>query len=305
MRIASSQFQGTLTRTMQINESRLAKLTQQMSSGLRVPLPSDDPISNVRLSRLTREEAMIAQYQDNIGALKIRLQKNEGYLSSMSNDMQQARDLLVWALDGGNAATDLNAMVGSLQSLKQSLLFTANSTDQEGRYVFSGTMTGTRPVTDSGIPAAPGVPRYTFVGNTDQQQVVVGNSITQSANVDIKGIEDLLNLLDQTIGALSVPGVSINDPATRAVVASTLDGVDTAMDTVGVKIASLGGAQNILSTLAANHSNVSVSNQSALLDIGKLDYYAAASDLAGYTMAMQATQKAYAKVSQLTLFDLL
>lgn len=303
MRIASSQFQSTLIRTMQTNESQLAKLTQQMSSGLRVPLPSDDPIANVRLSRLSREEAMVAQYQDNIGALKVRLQKNEGYLSNMSVDMNEARDLLVWALDGGNASTDLNAMVNALRSLKDSLLFTANSTDQEGRYIFSGTETGTESIaTDLLQPAGS---RYSFEGNTGQQLVVVGNSLTQSANVDIGGIEDLLNRLDQTVEALSVVGVNINDPATRALVTGTLQSVDVSMDLVGVKIASLGGAQNILSTLSSNHSNVSVSNQSALLDIGKLDYYAAASDLAGYTMAMQATQKAYAKVSQLSLFDLL
>lgn len=303
MRIASNQFQSTLIRTMQTNESQLAKLTQQMSSGLRVPLPSDDPIANVRLSRLSREEAMIAQYQDNIGALKVRLQKNEGYLSNMSVDMNEARDLLVWALDGGNASTDLNAMVNALRSLKDSLLFTANSTDQEGRYIFSGTETGTESIaTDLLQPAGS---RYSFEGNTGQQLVVVGNSLTQSANVDIGGIEDLLNRLDQTVEALSVVGVNINDPATRALVTDTLQSVDVSMDLVGIKIARLGGAQNILSTLSSNHSNVSVSNQSALLDIGKLDYYAAASDLSGYTMAMQATQKAYAKVSQLSMFDLL
>ncbi len=303
MRIASGQFQMTLTRTMQLNEARLAKLTQQMSSGQRVPLPSDDPIATVRLSRLSREEAMIAQYQDNIGALKIRLQRNEGYLSAMSVDMNQLRDLLVWALDGGNTSADLEAMVGSLHSLKESLLYTANSKDQEGRYVFSGTLTEVPAITED--LTQPIGARYSFSGNTAKQQVVVGNGITQNANVDLSGIENLLNLLDSAMDVLSAPGVNINDPVTRQVVVDTLGGVDVAMESVGVKIADLGGAQNILSTLSANHGNVSLSNQLALIELGRLNYAGAASDIAGYTMAMEATQKAYAKVSQLTLFDLL
>jgi flagellar hook-associated protein 3 FlgL len=52
-----------------------------------------------------------------------------------------------------------------------------------------------------------------------------------------------------------------------------------------------------------NHSNVSLSNQQALIDLGQLDYGDAAVKLNGYTSAVQATQKAYAQVSKLSLFD--
>jgi flagellar hook-associated protein 3 FlgL len=311
MRVASSHFESTITYTMQNSEARLAKLVQQISSGLRVPLPSDDPVASVRLSRLLREEAMVSQYRDNIGALKIRLQKNEGYLSSMTSDMNQARDLLVWALDASSTPSDLNAMVGSLRSLKESLFFTANSKDQEGRYIFSGTTTNVAPIAE-GASSLPVGTRYSFKGNTQKQQVAVGNNMTMSANVDISGIEELLNKLDQAIELLSAPGInmSVNNPlgapgTTRDMVAATLDSIDVAMDSVGIKTASLGGAQNILSTLGANHSNISLSNQTALIDIGRLDYAKAAAEISSFTAAIESTQKAYAKVSQLSLFDML
>jgi flagellar hook-associated protein 3 FlgL len=57
----------------------------------------------------------------------------------MVNDMNSGRDLMVWALDGSNTPDDLNAMVTSLTSLRDSLMYNANTVDQEGRYVFSGT----------------------------------------------------------------------------------------------------------------------------------------------------------------------
>jgi flagellar hook-associated protein 3 FlgL len=81
--------------------------------------------------------------------------------------------------------------------------------------------------------------------------------------------------------------------------------LDTTLDAINGKIAGLGGAQNILATLDSNHGNVSVSNQQALITLGKLDYGAAATELSGYSTALEATQKAYSRVSGLSLFDVL
>jgi flagellar hook-associated protein 3 FlgL len=303
MRIASSQYQTTMNVALQQNQERISYVNQQMASRQRILLPSDDPVDTVRMSRLRREESAVEQYRDNIAALKIRLTKNESYLTSMVNDMMQGRDLLVWSSDGGNAPADLAAMVSPLTALRESLLYSANTIDQEGRYVFSGTQTGTAPIAFNAA-AAPGS-RYSFAGNTNDQAVVVGNGITQVANGNMSGIETMLNQLDLTIATLGAPGVTANDPTVRAVLAANLDGFDDALDLISGKIAVLGGSQNILDTLAVNHSNVSLSNQMALTDIGQLDYGLAATELNGYTSALEATYKAYAKIGNLSLFSVL
>ena len=300
MRIATSQYQSTMNQSLQVNQERIGYLTQQMASGQRIQLPSDDPVDNVRLSRLRREESTLNQYRENIAAIKIRLSKNEDYLTSMVNDMIQGRDLLVWSSDGSNTPDDLRAMVSPLTSLRESLLYTANAVDQEGRYVFSGTQTDTAPIAFD--PAAAAGARYTFAGNTNDQTVVVGNGITQVANGNVKGVEDLLNQLDAVIDALSQPTMNPSDPALRALLAANLDGFDTALNLVSGKVAVLGGSHNILDTLDINHSNVSLSNQMALTDIGQLDYGFAATELNGYSNALQATYKAYAKIGNLSLF---
>ena len=303
MRIATSQYQSTLNRSLSLNQDRITDLTAQLASGQKISVPSDDPVTSVRLSRLKREENAIAQYRSNIGAVKITLQKNETYLQSMVGDMQEGRDLLVWASDGGNASADLGAMVNSMSALRDSLYYSANMKDAEGRYIFSGTLSNTPAISFN--PAAAAGSRYTYTGNNGQQKVTVGLGITQTANVDVQGMETLLNQMDSTIAALQVPGVDANNPAVRAVLGANLDGVDTAMGLISTKIATFGGAQNILSTLDANHANVSLSNAMAVSDLGGLDYGVASTDLAGYTMALQSTYKAYAKVSSLSLFDAL
>jgi flagellar hook-associated protein 3 FlgL len=303
MRIATSQFQASMNRSLQINQTEIAKLTEQMATGNKIQVPSDEPIANVRLSRLRREENIVSQYVENIDAVKIRLSKNETYLTSMVGDMGAARDLFVWASDGSNTPDDLNAMVNSLGALRDSLYFSGNTRDEEGKFLFSGTLTNTEALAFDPA-AAPGA-RYSYTGNAGVQEVVVGNGITQAANVTVDGMQDYLNQLDIAIDMLSQPTVDPGDPALKAALRTALDGTDTALNLIAGKIANFGGAQNVLDTLTGNHANVSLSNKMAITDIAQLDYGLAATQLTGYNNALQATYQAYAKVSNLSLFNVL
>jgi flagellar hook-associated protein 3 FlgL len=121
----------------------------------------------------------------------------------------------------------------------------------------------------------------------------------------VSGLEKLLNQLDQTIATLSAPGVNPNDPAVHATIAANLKGFDAGMDLLSGKVAVLGGQQNILNTIDANHGNVSLSNQMAITEIGQLDVGAAAIELGGYSTALQASYKAYSKIGNLSLFSAL
>lgn len=303
MRIASTQYHSTMNQALQNVSGETSALMQKMSSGLRLLHPSDDPITSVRLLRLTREEAALNQYRDNIGALKSRLQNNEAYLDGMQADLLQVRDHLVWAADGANSPADLQAMASPLKALRDSLFYTANTRDQEGRYLFSGTATATAAI--SYDPDAEAGQRYRYDGDTEQQLVVVGNDITESANVSLPELARMLNQLDGTIAKLDAPDLSVADPTVRRNVADSLDCLDLTVAAISSKIAGLGGANNTLDTMDANHGNVSLSNQQAMLTLGELDYAEASVNLNSYMIALQATQKTYGKVSNLSLFDVI
>lgn len=303
MRIASTQYHATMGSALETASVAVENLMQQMASGQRLLRPSDEPVTSVRLARLAREEANLDQYRSNIGALKSRLQQNETYLDGMTKDMMQARELLVWAADGSNSSEDINAMAGSLQSLRDSLFYSTNNRDHEGRYLFSGTAVSTPTITYDAAAAVGS--RYSFTGNVDVQKVVVGNGVTQDANVTLSEMATLLNQLDQTSATLAAPGADVNTPAVHAIVAAGLDGLDSALNSIGGKIASLGGAQDILETMETNHANVSLSNKQAVITLGQLDYGEAAVQLNAYTVALEATQKAYGKVSALSLFNVI
>lgn len=303
MRIASTQYHATMNTALQNASARLELILQKMASGQKYMLPSENPIASVRMSRLAREEATLDQYRENIAALRERLTRNEQYLDAMSADMLSARELMVWAADGSNTSADVNAMASSLQPLMDSIFFTANAQNAEGRYEFSGSATSTPTITYD--PAAPVGARYTYTGNTDVQLVVVGNGVTQPANVALDEMAATLNQLDEVRAVLTAPNVSVNDPAVRAVISATMNALDGTLESISGKIATLGGSQNILTTLEENHSSVSLSNKQAALVLGQLDYADAAVKLNGYTTAVQATQRAYGAVSKLSLFDVI
>lgn len=298
MRIATTQYQATLGRSLELNQTMASRISQQMSTGKAILVPSDDPVTNVRISRLLREESIVGQYRENIASVKIRLTKNESYMSGMVGDLGAAHDLLVWAADGSNTPDDLKSMVGSLEALRDSILYNANTRDQEGKYIFAGTDVTTKPIEFDGTT-------YSYAANTGEQKVVVGNGITQTVNVDVSGVETVLNDLNTAIEALRNTTTDSSHDPLKSVLSNTMASVESAQEALAAKIAKFGGAQNVLTTLDGNHANVSLSNKTAINDLAQLDYGVASTELAGYNMALQASYQSYSKISNLSLFNVL
>lgn len=302
MRIASQQFSSTMLATLRAGNSKLADLTTKMATGQRVQRASDDPIAAVRLLLLDRDTSVLQRFQKNIDTLSVRLQKNEAHLDGMLDTVMSAQDSLLSAADGSHSAADLNALAGPLRTLLDNLKQAANAKDGDGNYLFGGTQTDTPPIAYD--PTAPAGSRYSFAGNSELQQVVIGHGVTQTANVTVDHLADVLNKLEVAVEAMEDPNVDPSDPAVRGVLTAALDSVKSnGIDAVSAKIAHLGGAQNTLSLMAENHSAQLVANGQATALVGELDAAEAIDKITNYMTAMQGTYKIYGRIQQLSLFD--
>ncbi|MFH5254440.1 flagellar hook-associated protein FlgL [Burkholderia semiarida] len=304
MRISSQHFSQTMLTTLRASNGKAAELMQKISTGQRIQRVSDDPIGAVRLMQLEREASKLGQYQKNIDTLSVRLQQSEAHLDGMLQTAMSANDMLLAASDGSSTAADLNAMAGPLRTLTESLAQAVNAKDGNGNYLFSGTLTD--------MPAfeydadAPAGSRYRFAGNLGQQQVAIGNGVTQPANVTVENLERVLNDLDRAAQVLADPDVDGADPATRALLADTLDVLrGGGIDGLSGKIAALGGAQNTLTLMSTNHAAMQVANGQASTLVGELDFAEAVDELNRYVMAVQGTYQAYGKIQQLSLFEVI
>lgn len=304
MRITNSQSTSILLNSMNQNTSKMSELMQQMSSSNRIQHPSDDPIASVRILRIQRSEASLTQYGSNITNVSGNLSTQETNLQSTSDTMLNIRDLLLWAANGSNSTEQLNAMAGELSTLESTLVSYLNVRDEEGRYLFSGTLSDRPAVVYDSVTGT-----YAANGNDKTRQAAVANGVLVDENVPIQPLfgtgMDLLNKLHGLVATLKNPALNASDPATVQSIRDTINQLDDSHGKVLGAITDLGGRQNTLTLLNTSNQDVSLVNQKIEGDLSAVDYSKASIDLGNYKLALQATQKTYMTVNGLSLFSLL
>ncbi|WP_395502385.1 flagellar hook-associated protein FlgL [Ectopseudomonas mendocina] len=304
MRITNSQITSMMHNSMNASSAELGKLMQQMATNKRLLLPSDDPIASVRVLRVQREESSLEQFRKNIANVSGSLSTQEANLKSTSDAMLNVRDLLLWAANGSNTSEDLSAMAGELSIIEDTIFSFANVRDEEGRYLFSGTLSDT-----PALAFDTATQTYSVTGNDKHRQAAVANGVLVDENVTAASIfgagVGVLNELRGLISTLQDPALDATDPAVRQQIVDTLGALDEAHGRVMGSITELGGRQNALTLLTDSNEDVSLVNQKIEGELSRLDYAGATIDLNDYQLALGATQKTYLKINQMSLFSLL
>lgn len=298
MRITNAQINAIMNSSLGHNAAATGKLMQQMATGKRIIVPSDDPIASVRLLRIAREESSLTQYQHNIKSLSGRLSAAETNLQAGSDTLLEMRDLLIWAANrSAYSDENLTSMASELASLEETFVSYLNVRDEEGRYYFSGTMTDQPAVT-----LAAGT--YTLTGNNKHREVAVSNGVLIKDNVTaadvLAGAPGFLNQLHALVDQMqTAPGTITTE------ISAAIGALDQIVGSLSGQITELGGRQNTLALLKDSQADVSLVNQKIEGELSSLDYAEASLDLSNYQVALQATQKSYLKLHSLNLFDLM
>lgn len=304
MRISNAQITAMMHGAMNQNAAKLGHLMQQMATGKRILQPSDDPVASIRLLRIQREEASLAQYRSNIQTLSGSLSVQEANLQAVSDTMLSLRDLLLWAANGTNTADDLRAIAGEMGNIEQTLVSFLNVRDEEGRYLFSGTLSDRPAVVFDDVSQS-----YLTNGNAERRQAAVASGVLIDENATVPqvfgGALDFLNQLHGLVAAVSDPALDPNDPALRAQIQGTLLQLDADHVRLLGMVTELGGRQNTLKLLDDSNQDMSLVNQKIDGELSQLDYAGASIDLNQYQLALQATQKTYLQINRLSLFSLL
>lgn len=304
MRISNAQITAMMHGSMNTSSEKLGKLMQQMATGERMLRPSDDPISAVRVLRIQREEATLTQYRTNIANVSGNLSKQEANLKAASDTMLNVRDLLLWAANGSNTSEDLAAIANEMGNLERTILSFANVRDEEGRYLFSGTLSDRPAITFDAATQS-----YGLTGNDQYRQAAVANGVLVEENVTAAqvfgGGVGMLNDLNTLVKMLADPALDANDPAVQASITATLNSLDKTHGNLLGAVSELGGRQNTLTLLSSSNEDVSLVNKKIDGQLSQLDYASASIDLNNYQLSLQATQKTYLKINGLSLFGML
>lgn len=298
MRISTSQmFQQGVTNMLN-KQAELAKTQQQVSTGDRILSPSDDPSASTRILELNQAIETNSQYQRNADYADARLGVEESVLTNINDQLQRVRELSIQAINDTLTVEDRGSIASEAKQILDSLMQLANTRDSNGEYIFAGYQTGSEPFSTDGLG------NFTFAGDQGQRQLQIGTS-RQVAIAD-SGSEVFMKVDDGAGGTSSVFDAVydfIVDLEADAPSSTTLTRMDSAMNEVSNTRSSIGARMNAIENQRSMNDSFNLlleENRSALAD---LDYAEAISRMEQQTLALQASQQTYIKISGLSLFN--
>lgn len=159
----------------------VGKTQGQLSSGLRVTTPADDPAAAAQILQLNQTQTNIDQYKKNITGATDNLNLEGSSLSDVSTLLTRVRELAVQAGDGALTQSDRQSIAAELSSRLDELAGIANTRNANGEYIFAGFQGQQAPFVQSGSS-------YSYQGDAGQRLVQVSSSTYVPVNDSGKDI---------------------------------------------------------------------------------------------------------------------
>ncbi|MDH3387622.1 MAG: flagellar hook-associated protein FlgL [Gammaproteobacteria bacterium] len=182
MRISTRQIYTQGVEAFQQQQQKLAKLQQQISTGVRLNKPSDDPAAASKVLELEQSVSANLQYQANINLAEQRLSQQDTVLASYANLLNRVRELAIQANNAPVDAVARRAIAAEIDERLNELVSLANTTDANGDYLFAGYQNGSAPFT----PATTGSRDHVAFSGDDGVRAIQINENRQ-IDTDIPG----------------------------------------------------------------------------------------------------------------------
>jgi flagellar hook-associated protein 3 FlgL len=137
MRITDRLLVDKVLANIQLNESRLSTIQDQVSSGKRIMVASDDPTGTVRSLTLRSNDNETQQSQQNVDLASAWLNATDTALQDVSSIVQRARELAVQGANETLSQQETSALSTEVDQLIGHVLQLANTRNGD-RYIFGG-----------------------------------------------------------------------------------------------------------------------------------------------------------------------
>ena len=171
-------FYSNFTNTLTAQEAQISALQQQISTGLKVQTPDQNPaayqtaaLGNDQVSQLSNDNTTQATIQTQLGAA------NNAY-SSATALLDNVQSIVLQALSGTTNSQNLNALSLQVQSASKQLLSIGNTVAPNGSYLFGGSRGTLAPFQ----PDSSG--NIAYFGDSGQSQATIGQGNTANTLVN-------------------------------------------------------------------------------------------------------------------------
>jgi flagellar hook-associated protein 3 FlgL len=290
-------MQADMLSYLQASQNQEQTAIEQLATGLRVNLPSDDPAAAA--ANLVNNASLGAddQYVQNIDSVQQTMTSADSTLSSVITELTQAISLGVEGSNGTLSASDSQAIAQQVSGIKDQIFALANTTFQ-GVYLFGGTATSSAPFVKD--PSSSTGVQYAGNDQTNQIQIGEGQQVATSVPGDQlfgSGATGVFGSLQTLITALQSGSTSAVGTATVQL-RTAFDNVNTSRVFYGNTLSGLTEQENYLGQEKVNLQT----NENQLVGA---DPTTAASMMSQASVAQQATLEAIAKAQSLSLLNYL
>ena len=301
MRITTALSQQLGVKSILDQQLNLARTQQQLSTGLRILKPSDDPAGAVRILDLNQSIEETKQFQANSETAESRLTLEEITLANATNVLQRVRELSVQAVNGTLTAAARVGIEEESRQLLGQLLGLSNTTNANGEFLFSGFNSQTQSFVGTTTTAPGG---FTYNGDTNQRNLKIGPTrliADGDHGVTVFGDPATGNSVFDVIARFADNiSIAVNTPTQNDITA-----IDQALDRVLTARSNVGGRLNALDQQQELNQDFILDVQTTLSNVRDLDFAEAVSRLNIQTAGLQAAQQSYIRVQGLSLFNFL
>ncbi|MEN9986608.1 MAG: hypothetical protein RI925_2110 [Pseudomonadota bacterium] len=259
MRVSTNSLYLNNLANMMTKQNALNKTQEQLSSMRRVNSPSDDPVAASQILDQTQANDRILQFNQNAKSAESALNLTETSVQSAGDLLQRVRQMAVQAGNTTLTNDDRKMLNSELEGLYKQLLGTANTLDGNGKALFGGSISQTKPFSELaqfGTVVAAGSSIVQYNGDANRQEMLISSSrqvpVTENGDyafgripegngvfklgsgttlsnvqVDLGSVTDLPTFEAQTTGPLALPLGSLSQPGAKieVVFGSEDDGV--------------------------------------------------------------------------------
>jgi flagellar hook-associated protein 3 FlgL len=226
MRISTSEFQSMNVQAMDNQQAEMAQLYGEISSGVSLTTPSDNPLGAAQAVQLSAQGATLSQYATNQSTGLTNLQSEDSTLSSVVSALQSVNTQLLSAGDATLSDTNRSAIAATLQQLQGQLMTLGNTTSPGGGYLFGGFQTASQPFTENSAGAV------VYSGDDGVSSVQI--SASTSVQTSDSGAAVFLSVTPQT--ASPVPAATAGNTGTATIGAVSTNGASAAAESDGYSI---------------------------------------------------------------------
>lgn len=186
MRIGTNSYTDTMIAQFSVLKSQQTKLQNEVSTGLRISAPSDNPDAMENTLTDLSSQAAQQQYSSNISTVQSKADTIYSVLQSLQTISNRVGEIATSAGGVTNSQADLNNYAGEVTSLIQQAAQLVNTKDPAtGQYLFGGTNSDQQPFAVT-TDANGNVTGVTYSGNSSVNQTEVASGVTVS--VDVPGV---------------------------------------------------------------------------------------------------------------------